>query len=213
MECEALKSSKLSIKSLKPDHLVNVNVTDIHFNKVVWSAMYCNLYFINCNMKSLELILVGQVLTSDTHLGIKNSFVGANVGIKWATARFDNCSFDHVRNLNNQACILALNSTVTIKNSQVTDFHGGFFLQINMGVGFIMDVEFVNCVSTNTLVSAIHKSFVSVANCTFHSNYNSLIDVEHFSFAVVENTCFLTISLSKRALSHFLLVVLMAACF
>ncbi len=192
-QCESFRSAKLSIKSLYPEAKISVNVTGVKFKASVWSVHNCDLSLTKCDIRSLFLAVHARSSTRAVLLNITECQIGGQMSIYNVTATIQNCSLRKTKTsvLDNGTCISALNSTLTIKASIITNFQGSYFLKINMtGTGFMSDVKFENCSPTMKLIVVSNESMLLVDNCTFLSNKNSLLHFEHSGFGMINNSHF-----------------------
>ncbi len=186
--CMTFRSSNLSIKSLDAHKNASLDVTGVQFKRSFWTATGSDLYFDNCDLTLLQIQIFGRVSNTAKHIHILNSQIGGLMFLHSVAATLKNCSAFHIRISNHTTFISTMNSTINVTSSHIAHFQGGCFLQTSKGTTFLQDVEFVNCFSANTLVSAVMESTLSVHKCRFISNKNPAIDVRHKSVGIVKNS-------------------------
>ncbi len=120
-----------------------INVTGVQFKASVWSVTDSKIRFVNSDMKLLKLIVSGEQNRTVTHLHMKNCKIGSFLLIRSAAATLENCNLFHSGILDAAFGILTVNSSITIKSSRIAHFQGGWFLQINSGIGHLCDVDFL----------------------------------------------------------------------
>ncbi len=186
-KCQAFKCSQLLISTLEHNTNIEVTVSDIQFDRSVWSAQNSNVSFVNCDMKLLILFCDGNI---GSHLHISRSQIGGQINIQNSSALLENCNLFQQTVSHENSIITVYNSTIAVKLSEVSNFEGGWFLQVGAGIVNISDVKFENSVSTKSLISATMKSLLLVENCTFITNNYSLIDIEELSLGIITNSNF-----------------------
>ncbi len=190
-ECQAFRSSLFSLVSLHPANPAAVNVTGIQFYTSVWSFHGCDVFFFNCVINLLKLLVFGRTSISNTYLKLSKTQIGASMYIENAIAVIENCHLSHTVFPDSDTCIMAVNTTITVASSHITRFEGGTLIQINNGgTGYIRDVKFEDCSSANVLIGVQRQSTLSVLNSTFLHNKNALIDMENSSVGIIKQCIF-----------------------
>ncbi len=172
---------------------VEVKVTDVSFKSSDWAATDVDMYFNNCQMKSLFIayLTIGTNARSGVHLTVSNCDIGY-IDIQSAKATIQNC----VSSLESDSGLVpigAINSTVVLKSVHIENFTGANFLQISKSTCYLTNVTFTNCGNQHpySIVTAKNESFIGIENCTFLSNYNALIDIKYYSSGFINNSSFL----------------------
>lgn len=128
--------------------------------------------------------------STNTSLFVEKCELGSHITIKNAQAMFNNCAANDTEISGNKTLIKSLNSTVTMKNSNIEHFQGGSFIETTAGTGYIRNVKFLHCNSTVPLIMVFNRSLLSLENCSFYSNNGPQLIVENSSIATINNSMY-----------------------
>ena len=188
--CRALKRSHLQFKSILHFKTISVNVTNIDFNTSRWSAFGVNISFTNCDIKFLNLKIIGGTIPRNSMLHIIETQVGC-MFLYDTKATMKSCTWNHIAmSKRNGVCIYVSNSTIIMKSSLVANFKGASFIQVTLGRVNITNANFVHCVPEKVLINVRNQSRVSIENNTFSANHGQLLFLYNGSIGLVENSLF-----------------------
>ncbi len=212
-KCIPVRSSKLYCKPLIPG-ISNavVNVTDVDFKSSQWAAVDVDIFFHNCQLKSLNITSLGTTLGSQPCLHISHCTIGSHMWIRNSRATLEHCVSNLTRMV--AALIEATNSTIILKNLHIENFNVGIFLETNKCICHLFDVRFMNCTSKYLfpLVQIFNESLLHIQNCTFYGNDVCLINIESNSSTIIKNSSFVHNMLQHKKTKYVPLLKLMRGC-